>query len=189
MDWWQHLTEGQATLISGALTLFSGILVAFVGPFILGREFKTLNKSAEQAQSAAQSVGDALGKLKEDIGKARSELSNLKKGQDELLIANWKEKLRNLWSEIQGEVDRDAESPKVAADRREFYGKIDRRKYIELIDALRHDGILTGQKADDIARAQNLWQANRSKIKAAISEQDIQEMQIIRDRIVKGRDE
>jgi hypothetical protein len=50
MDWWNTLTEPQATVIAGILTLASGILVAIVAPLIVGSKFSDVKQAADQAR-------------------------------------------------------------------------------------------------------------------------------------------
>lgn len=94
------------------------------------------------------------------------------------------EKLRDDWDAIREELERRAADPAVDGRTRAKYARIDRRRYLDLIDALADDAVL-GSEAPSYRDAARIWQKYRSgrSIPTAV---DAANMSSLRQKLVGG---
>lgn len=94
------------------------------------------------------------------------------------------EKLRDDWDAIRDRLEQRAANPAVDGRRRAKYARIDRRRYLDLIDALAEDDAL-GHEATDYREATKVWQKYRNGRSSPIPE-DAAKMSNLRQLLVGG---
>ncbi len=201
---WQQLTEPQAIIVSGLLTLISGILVAFVAPFVIGQRFSSLSDKADKVNDLTKSVGrevDSLSGKISSVSEAVTPLLSLpeivtrvnnavvdlaaaepQSGTDQEV--KQREDLKSLWTEIRDRVEAIAASPAIDGRTRARYGRIDRRIFKKVIDALNEDHLL-GANEPLLTEALNIWHTYRSN-RVPVPEQQLMKMADLRNKLVSN---
>jgi hypothetical protein len=182
---WEHLTEAQATVISGLLTLLSGLIVAVVTPLVIGKEFRSVKDAAKDAKDVAQSITDDLKNLQAQLSAVRNEVADLPEAEPQQGDAPGAERrsaLKDLWSEIRARVEEKAADPKLKGQTRAKYARIDRRTFKKLIDALDADSNL-GNNGALFREANTIWNTYRPN-RVQVSDADLARMTQLRDSLL-----
>ena len=182
---WEHLTEAQATLMSGLLTLLSGLFVAVVAPLVIGKQFRSVTEAADEAKSVVQSITDRLKNLQVQVSAVRNEVADGPEPEPQSATAQDVERrdaLKSLWSEIRARVEDVATNPSINGQRRAKYARIDRRIFKDLIDALDEDNNL-GTSGSLLREANTLWNTYRpNRIQA--TDRDLARMKELRNALL-----
>jgi hypothetical protein len=196
---WQNLSEGQGTVIAAMITV-----IAALGGVILGwllfsgrvRNLETALKASEGNVREHLNVMDNA--LKEHESKLNEQLSSLslQLGQlsgsvadiptsSSVLIPeaqqNAQDKMHEYWEHIRDRLEAIAANPEIDGRTRARYGRMDRRRYGDLVNALDIDGKL-GADAIFYRDAVDLWQKFRNR-RATPSAGEVQKMQDLAERL------
>jgi hypothetical protein len=208
---WTNITAPQATIVSGFLTLLAAVFGVILGWWLFSGRVRDLKSAidssdkllADHRSTVEQAIGEIRTKVGgldalfttalESLGQLRgnvSDLQSIASSQDEAAppaavgpVGN-PEMLRDDWDAIRDALEQRAADPTVDGRRRAKYARIDRRRYLALINALDEDGAL-GDKAPDYREASNLWQRYRNGRRAP-SADDSQRMSTLRNLITTG---
>lgn len=192
------MTEAQATVIAAALTIMAAVIGVWLGARLFGGRVKSLEEAVQhteiiltahkdQVEVTLKELRQTLTTTVEGIGQLRGAVSDIptaatvaqNEGGD---WAGW-ERMRDDWSEIRDELERIAADPTIDGRTRAKYGRIDRRQYWRLIEALDGDRLL-GALGQGFAEANTLWQ--RYKSGRRIPDQAAtREMEELRKRLVR----
>jgi hypothetical protein len=131
----------------------------------LGGLRRTLTETAQgidQLEATLAELRQTLTTTVEGIGQLRGAVSEIPTSGvpvPEEQAGEWVrwEQLRDDWNSVRDELERRAADPVIDGRTRAKYGRIDRRKYYELIDALDADRNLAGQ-GRYFRQANELWQ-------------------------------
>jgi hypothetical protein len=165
LEAWQSVTEPQATIIAGFLTMLAAIGAVLLGSWLFSGRVRDLKGGVEETERILRlhrdEVNSTLAELREGLGQVRGTVSDIQsaapsEAQNENEWEAW-EALRDSWIEIRDELERLAADPTIDGRTRARYGRIDRRQYWKLIEALAGDKRLGGRRRDFEA-ANNLWQ-------------------------------
>ena len=201
---WQSMTEAQGTVIAAALTIFAAVVGVLLGSWLFGGKVASLKESVDATErliedhrqavsSCLQDITDQLGELsaqlaatQEGLGQLRSTAADIESAavgalpRAERDQGSW-EALREEWNVIKDELEKLAASPEIDGRTRAKYSRIDRRNYVELINALEWDQRL-GNSAGDFRSAVEVWQRFKNG-RSSPNPQDLNRFTDIRQRI------
>jgi hypothetical protein len=190
---WQSVTQPQATIIAGIFTMIAAISAVLIGSWLFSGRVRDLKGAVEETEKILlahrDEVNTTLAELREGLGQVRGTVSDIQsatptEANSENEWAAW-EALRDGWTEIRDELEHIAADPSIDGRTRARYGRIDRRQYWRLIEALKEDRRLGGA-AGDFEAANTLWQRFKSGRKVP-DRAAVQEMEEFRRRILERR--
>ena len=173
------ITPGQGSAISGLFTMLGAVVgILLANHFFAGR-VKTLREALDEAHSMltdhAAKTTQTLASISERLlildtqssslasGVARIE-SNTADISDHALgdgpqgeAENWNA-LRLDWFAIRDDLERRASNDQIDGRTRAAYGRVDRRRYGELIEKMRNGGNLSSADAKKFDEALAIWQ-------------------------------
>lgn len=175
IQFWATITAPQATIIAGILTLAAAIVGVLLGAWLFGNRVGDLKGALEVSdrllndhKSAVESglvnleaqFNDFMATTRESLGQLRGVVgdieSNAASPQEDESQARSSEDLREDWSAIRDDLERQAVEPTIKGQTRAKYARIDRRNYMDLVNALVSDGHLHGD-VDRFREAIALW--------------------------------
>lgn len=202
-SWWAALTAPQATLLSGALTFLAAVIGVLLGWWLLSGKVKDLRTAVEESDkllkehsaAVAATLAELRGKVTEldsqftttieSLGQLRGAVGDIQAvaaPEEAAPVEASREALRGAWEAIRDHLERIAANPEIDGRTRAKYGRIDRRRYLDLVGALDWDGQL-GKQGDRYRDAVNLWQQHRTGRRAPTAK-DCERMMRLRDELV-----
>jgi len=188
-SWWTTLTAPQATLLSGGLTFLAAVAGVLLGWWLLSGKVKDLRGAIEESDKLMKqhsaSVATALGEVRskvgaldaqftttlESLGQLRGAVGDIQSAaspEESAPAEASREVLRAAWERIRDHLERLAANPQIDGRTRAKYGRIDRRRYLDLVDALDWDQQLA-DLGDRYREAVTLWQQHRTGRRAPSS--------------------
>jgi hypothetical protein len=185
MNWWIQLTQGQGTLLSGAITGACAISAAILAVTVFSRKVRSLESALSESQnlltahreSVVQTLGDIQeriavldtqsGSLLESSARIEGSVTEISEAQPapddggDNLIDTWSE-LRNRWFSVRDRLEEIAADEGIDGRTRAKYGRLDRRQFGRLIDAVEADGHIMHERAALFRRALELWLSFRN---------------------------
>lgn len=180
---WHALTEPQAIILSALLTIVAAVAGVSLGSVLFGNRVKNLQDALAASEALVKdhkstveailtelrdkirgldaqfaSTTESLGQLRGTVDYVAN-VSAGKSGNDEQ--AATRDQLRSDWESIRDKLERVAANPAIDGRTRARYGRIDRRSYTELVNALASDQAL-GNDAGDFREAVALWHQYRN---------------------------
>ncbi|WP_428489556.1 hypothetical protein [Rhodopila sp.] len=213
-EFWDAVTPPQATIISGGLTLLAAVVGVVLGWRLFSGRVRDLKGAldasdkllADHSASVAKALSnitDKVNGLDSQVATAVESLGTLRGNVSDLQIVTAStaeatnagpvaprdpppasEKLRDDWDAIRDQLERRAANPAVDGRTRAKYARIDRRRYLTLIDALADDDAL-GHEAPDYREAATIWQRYRSG-RSSPTPEDADKMLNLRQKLVGG---
>ncbi|WP_156382233.1 MULTISPECIES: hypothetical protein [unclassified Aureimonas] len=185
---WNGISEAQATIIAALITVLAAVVGVWLGSVLFAGRVRSLEDAIEKAEAllqAHQSSVDAkliaiaarfesfdamvsamlqqvntLGSAFNDLEASRT-AAQLQLDPQTTEEIDSRESLKSNWIKIRDRVEEIASSPDIDGRRRARYGRIDRRMFYNLLDALTHDGYL-GRDGDEYHEALELWHRYRN---------------------------
>ena len=195
-------------IVSGGLTLLAAVFGVVIGWWLFSGRVKDLKGALDESDrlltAHRTSVEKALIDINEKVtgineqftttveslGQLRGKVSDLESASssiDEAPIteraANPKD-LRDDWEAIRDQLEQRAADPSVDGRTRARYARIDRRGYLDLIDALNNDRAL-GVEAPSYREANIIWQKYRNGRRSPTID-DARKMSSLRQMLVGG---
>ncbi|ATW02654.1 hypothetical protein [Sphingorhabdus sp. YGSMI21] len=185
MESWTNLTEGQGLVLSGFLTGLGAIIAVLLAQSFFRSKVSDLKAAILETEEAViafqneivarfkdfeesfKEIDITIAALQETAAKTQASIRE-QESDDEGLSEEVKEphdpKERTFakWYEISDHLEEIASSPNIDGRTRARYGRIDRRSYYDLIDALDYDGRL-GNMRDIADEATELWYSCRRR--------------------------
>lgn len=207
-EFWNSATAPQATIVSGGLTLLAAVLGVVIGWWLFSGRVKDLKSALEESDSLladhrssvektlleinemVKGLNEQFATTLESLGQLRGNVSDLQSATlstDETPNAGQPatpEKLRDDWAAIRDQLEQRAADPAVDGRRRAKYARIDRRRYLDLIDALANDGAL-GVDTSSYREASAIWQRYRNGRRTPTAD-DAKKMSGLRQALVGG---
>lgn len=205
---WNGMTEAQATVIAALLTIIAAVAGVWLGARLFSGKVKDIESAVQETGQLVQlyqaevttalaDITNAMAELRqtatttvEGIGQLRGAVGEIPitdtpLGQIESEWPEWDE-VRDDWHAVRDELERRAADPNIDGRTRAKYGRIDRRRYSALIDAMDADGNLRNQ-GDDFRIAHDIWQTHKSG-KRTPSAETLEAMDRLRRRLVRQPD-
>jgi hypothetical protein len=209
---WATVTPPQATIISGALTLLAAVGGVILGWWLFSgrvRDLKgaldasdklladhriSIEKTLYDITAGVSGLESQFTTTLESLGQLRGNVSDLQSvTAPPIESANTgpapardtpvtSEKLRDDWDAIRDQLERRAANSTVDGRRRAKYARIDRRRYLDLIDSLADDDAL-GSEAPSYREAARIWQKYRNGRSSPTTE-DVARMSNLRQTLV-----
>jgi hypothetical protein len=213
-EFWAAVTPPQATIISGGLTLLAAVGGVMLGSWLFSGRVKDLRGAldasdkllADHSASVAKALLNITERLTgldsqftttlESLGQLRGNVSDLQSVAASTAESTTagpavtrdppvsSEKLHDDWDAIRDRLERRAADPTLDGRRRAKYARIDRRRYLDLIDALADDDAL-GPEAPAYREAAKIWQRYRNGRSTPTSE-DAAKMSSLRQMLAGG---
>ncbi len=195
LEFWRTVTDAQATIISALLTVFAAVSGVLLGSWLFGGRVRDLKGSVQETEEILKKHKDEvetnLSALREGIGKLRGDVNDIQTVTVDEISSEGEERnrndLRDSWIAIRDEIERIAAGKDIDGRTRAKYGRIDRRNYGVLIEALNKDGFLNNQ-AKSFLSAAALWQRYKSG-RAIPSQNEVAEMQKYKNALVTSSSE
>jgi hypothetical protein len=196
MQIWTGLTVPQATLISGFLTLVAAIVGVMLGSWLFSGRVRDLKAALDESDKFIRdhktSVESSLDELKshlhafivstdESLGQIRGQINDDTSESIQELdtpALDRRDELKAEWSAIRDDLERKAANTDVDGRTRAKYWRIDRRNYIDLVNALDKDHKL-GNNASQYRAAVNLWHQFRNG-RVVVNQEDVKQMMELR---------
>jgi hypothetical protein len=192
-----ELSAGQGSALSGIFTALGAVVGIVIASKFFSGKVKTLSealdRSKELLENHAGSVSMTLTAITDEVNVLKTSISSLAEQSgriesntienselqevDQLPEAqaiSWAE-LKNFWFEIRDDLERHANSENIDGRRRAAYGRIDRRRYDDLITRMQNDGELSIATGATYRRALALWLSYRNG-RRAVTPADYEEM-------------
>lgn len=213
-EFWGAVTPPQATIISGGLTLLAAVGGIILGWWLFSGRVRDLKGALDESDkllvnhsaivtTSLQNITERVAALDtqftttlESLGQLRGNVSDLQSvaasaadntGAGSAVTLEppvQSEQLRDDWDAIRDRLEHRAADPAVDGRRRAKYARIDRRRYLDLIDALDSDDAL-GAKAVDYREAAKLWQKYRNG-RSTPTHDDAAKMSGFRQKLIGG---
>lgn len=205
MNWWQNLSEAQATVISGILTCLAALGGVLLAWRLFSAKVKDLTGALEESQLLLNDHRDAvattLAKIGnqltavdaqvsstlESVGRIGATVGDLDSAQSAPEATarelDRRDQLRTLWFEIRDHLEALAARADIDGRTRAKYGRIDRRSYGSLIDAMEWDGNLPSGAS--FRNAVALWHRFRNGRNTPTA-QEVTAMDYLRSQILSG---
>ncbi|SEL39558.1 hypothetical protein SAMN04515666_103617 [Bosea lupini] len=188
-EFWNSLTQGQGTVISGFLTLLAAITGVLIGSWLFGSRVKDLKsavdasdqllrKHGSEVDATLAAIRDKISEMQKSFATTSEQLNDLRGSVADLEAASSpetvtepvqagteeqpspREQIRQGWLTVRDALEHIAARPQIDGRTRARYARIDRRRYPQLVEALAADGLLAAN-ADAFWEASALWQAYR----------------------------
>lgn len=200
---WQDLSEGQGAVIASMITVVAALSGVILGWLLFSgrvRDFETALKASElKVQEHLKVMEGELteyeSKLNEQLSSLSLQLGQLSGSVADLPLSspariepaqqNAQDEMRENWERIRDRLEAIAANPQIDGRRRAKYGRIDRRRYGDLVNALHNDGAL-GADANFYHNAIELWHRFRSG-RATPSAAEVQTMRELAARLTLGK--
>ena len=186
-EFWAAVTPPQATIISGGFTLLAAVGGVILGWWLFSGRVKNLQGALDASDklladhranvtTALLNITEKVAGLDnqftstlESLGQLRGNVSDLQSVAETTAespsaardVPVTSEKLREDWDAIRDKLEQRAANPAVDGRTRAKYARIDRRRYLDLIDVLAADDAL-GRDATAYREAAKLWQRYRN---------------------------
>ncbi|MEQ8393962.1 hypothetical protein [Thalassobaculum sp.] len=176
-DSWATVTLPQATIVSGILTLAAAAFGVLLGWWLFSGKVKDLKSAIDESdnlirdhrlrtEETLQGVWDSLSSTMEILGQLRGSIGDLEAATSEELEnagqAATRDALRDNWHSIRDSLERLAAYPEIDGRTRAKYGRIDRRRYRDLVNSLTADGALDHGTAQNYLEAVAIWHQYRN---------------------------
>jgi chromosome segregation ATPase len=180
-DFWQTLTDPQATIISGLLTIAAAVIGVVLGSKLFGGRVSDLEAALEiskeridehlgevdaalkgleskisQVDSNFKPIYEKLGRVEQTIDDQEAAKPSLEGDVQQDAMAN----LKSFWRYISNKIEEIAASEEDGR-RRGKYARVDRRQFSDLIDKSDQDRKL-GRDGRNYREAFSLWQQYRN---------------------------
>ena len=203
MNWWATLSAGQGSALSGAFTATGAVVGVFIASRFFSGKVKTLSEALSESKRLldehALYVNLTLTDITEKfnvldtqfssftsgIGRIESSVGDLSdkadESTDEALTADW-DTIRGLWLDVRDELEKRASSDLIDGRTRAKYGRIDRRKYIELIDSMASDRKITDADAESFRSAFSTWRQYKNGRKV-VEQKDVKKLRELKEKL------
>jgi hypothetical protein len=194
---WEALTPAQGSVISGVFTFFAAVSGVVLGWLLFSSRVKNLESAIKTSETVVKTRIDIVEKslaAYESRLNEQLESFTLRLGQLGGSIADLPEPsqtsqpeqaardaLQQDWIKIRDKLEQIAANRELDGRRRAKYSRIDRRKYLDLVDAMQLDGVL-GSDESIYREAVQLWQKFRSG-RSAPGQDEIAKMQALWGRL------
>jgi hypothetical protein len=214
VEFWSTVTTPQATIVSGGLTLLAAVGAVLLGSWLFSGRVKDLRGALDASdklltdhsasvRTALLNITERLTDLDaqftttlESLGQLRGNVSDLQSAEasrtetpgagpaaaPEPPVTS--EKLREDWAAIRDRLEQRAADPAIDGRSRAKYARIDRRRYLALIDAMAGDDAL-GNEAPNYREAARIWQKYRTG-RSSPTFEDAAKMSSLRQMLVGG---
>ncbi len=201
---WHSLSEGQGTVIAALITVVAALSGVVLSWRLFGGRVKNLESALATTEGNVQGhikvVENALAEYESKLNEQLSSFS-LQIGQLSGSIAdlptqnpivvepvqqNYQDTIRENWARIRDRLEGVAADPKIDGRTRARYGRIDRRKYWDLVTALQNDGLL-GLDGNFYKEAVDHWLKFRNG-RLVPGKGDAQKMKNLADRLTGSAD-
>ncbi len=172
---WSGLTEPQATLIASLITVLGAIGAVVFGSMLFAGRVTDLKSALDESGALVadhkERVEGLLSEIRkefsvamESLGQLRGEVGDLQissAAEEPVAQAEARARLKDDWNALRDELERIAANPAIDGRTRGRYSRIDRRRYIDLIDALGADHRL-GANTEAYRSAVGIWHRYRN---------------------------
>lgn len=204
---WSNVTEGQGIIISSIITVVAALLGLVLGFLFYSSQVRDLQSALDETkrifmrdiENLSNNVKESLAVIEasfasnaEALGQLRGSVDEVQRASEDTRAAQVAptavepiQRLRDDWRSIRDEIERIAADPQIDGRTRAKYGRIDRRNYRDLIDALKADNRL-GSVSASIIGALDIWQRYRVG-KTVPTQDDLDRMQTYRSTIEQAK--
>jgi hypothetical protein len=175
---WASITAPQAIIISAVLTIVTAVVGILFAAKLFGDRVRELNATLAASNQLVldhkaktdASLADFRSRLRVFESLLNSTTANVgilqeflegtaDKGDfkiETLAVEATRERLQDDWNAIRNRIEAIAAAPSIDGRTRARYARIDRRKYIDLVEALANDKQL-GDRPEDFEKAAAIW--------------------------------
>ncbi|HEX3887475.1 MAG TPA: hypothetical protein VHW05_08255 [Phenylobacterium sp.] len=193
---WQTLSEGQGSVVSALITVVAAIVGVFLGWLLFSGRVKNLETALQASEESIQkhlhavehaltahgaTINDQLLGFSQQLVNIGSAVADIPTSPPEHIAPEEQraqDTLRDDWIRIRDRLEAIASDPQVDGRTRAKYARLDRRRYIDLVNALEQDG----KDVAGFRSAVELWQRFRTG-RAIPAPADIARMRELADRL------
>lgn len=196
MEYWNSVTDAQATIIAALLTILAAVLGVLLGAWLFGGRVKSLEsalkKTEDRVAEFRKKVEDQLSAIEPQVGsllklaqEVRASVDDLDNSQPvpepDAAAPATRANLKVVWQEIRDVIDSIASDQDVDGRTRARFARIERYSYEDLINALAEKELL-GEHRGDFLRANAIWQ-NYQRRPDDPRQAEFDEIRELRDRL------
>ncbi len=197
-QFWNSMSDAQATVIGAGLTIFAAIVGVVLGAALFGNRVRSLKDALEQTEKDVSdfktSVNQQLADIEPQIAAVLTLVQKLRTTAQETEIPELapitneqapatRENLKAVWHEIRDKIEEIASAPEIHGRTRAAFSRIARYSYDDIILQLQHRNLL-GDHTEKFQEASKMWQ-NFQRRPENPNQIQFDRMQAIRD-IVKN---